>query len=753
MYHQSSRCLSKKKDICYISSRYVSTTIAKDGTEIQRDNDSLTIRLNQVLKLSNDITKMDFAFQNKSKSERKVNFKGNHPSKPIYFNFKNPLHYKVGSLNLTDQEKPPQLSHGLNRCLYQPMAIIPLKDERSNVYNFTPFLENVIKVENFNFDAISKFTTPSQDRKLIKLANVYNKQYISSTSSMTGILSHLHFLISNFRPLSLNGLSNFFPEPNTNFTTAARLPTSVIIRRMDTENDLFSISSDKSISQDIILSRLGHCLETLFTTEESKFIETFDKVNGSKNTNQSRHLDHYHYFTGGNFLIRSQLDAFDPKLPGTGVFDLKTRAVAAVRHDILHIENNNNFTGYQIDSQLGSFESFEREFYDMMRSVLLKYSLQVRLGNMDGIFVAYHNISKIFGFQYIPLEEMDFILHSHFDNTAKKSLDKRDNTLRAVYGDDTYVNKFRFENNYRKIASTMATAEFNFSMQLLDQILTEIKKQLPPNFRAARLVFKTTHENHSTTSKCTELEKRPSLNILVSELNESQLSFFENCDLPKTLSTNDNAYKESINKYITTLKEVHNSIKPATKCFKITLNHSMLETKNHIPIPYYKRFNKDTQNFISESVSQNYLNQVPSWKHPFFFHPSHVNRWQIESLVTISSNKNNIERLYDNLLNEQLNLLNDRASWRSESQSNDFESIANRVTKITEGKSLDTPKKYDSDGGISPLQGLLRAFGKKGLNGSNDGRENKLVQKVMWNDHRASTDENIHGSNEGGTQQ
>lgn len=26
---------------------------------------------------------------------------------------------------------------------------------------------------------------------------------------------------------------------------------------------------------------------------------------------------------------------------------------------------------------------------------------------MDGIFVAYHNTAKIFGFQYIPLEEMD----------------------------------------------------------------------------------------------------------------------------------------------------------------------------------------------------------------------------------------------------------------------------------------------------------------------------------------------------------
>ena len=34
-------------------------------------------------------------------------------------------------------------------------------------------------------------------------------------------------------------------------------------------------------------------------------------------------------------------------------------------------------------------------------------SFQARIGNMDGVFVAYHNTARMFGFQYIPLEEMD----------------------------------------------------------------------------------------------------------------------------------------------------------------------------------------------------------------------------------------------------------------------------------------------------------------------------------------------------------
>lgn len=31
--------------------------------------------------------------------------------------------------------------------------------------------------------------------------------------------------------------------------------------------------------------------------------------------------------------MRSQLDAYDPRLPGNGVFDIKTRATMAIRKD------------------------------------------------------------------------------------------------------------------------------------------------------------------------------------------------------------------------------------------------------------------------------------------------------------------------------------------------------------------------------------------------------------------------------------
>lgn len=38
---------------------------------------------------------------------------------------------------------------------------------------------------------------------------------------------------------------------------------------------------------------------------------------------------------------------------------------------------------------------------------LLRYIMQCKIGEMEGAFVAYHNTQRIFGFEYITLEEME----------------------------------------------------------------------------------------------------------------------------------------------------------------------------------------------------------------------------------------------------------------------------------------------------------------------------------------------------------
>jgi len=109
------------------------------------------------------------------------------------------------------------------------------------------------------------------------------------------------------------------------------------------------------------------------------------------------------FYKYGDLLIRSQLDCVHPDLPKK-VFDLKSRATHAIRYNM---ERFREATGYQILKIVGDLNSYEREYFDMIKSTLIKYCFQARLGNMDGIFITYHNILKIFGFEYLPLAELE----------------------------------------------------------------------------------------------------------------------------------------------------------------------------------------------------------------------------------------------------------------------------------------------------------------------------------------------------------
>lgn len=125
----------------------------------------------------------------------------------------------------------------------------------------------------------------------------------------------------------------------------------------------------------------------------------------------SREPDEFLYATMENFLLRSQIDCQHPNLPNK-TFDIKTRATICIRMDPEGIEE---YGVYRLEKLFGPYESFEREDFDMLRAVFLKFSFQARIGNMDGIFVTYHNTKEIFGFQYVPLEDIDRYL---FGNTV-----------------------------------------------------------------------------------------------------------------------------------------------------------------------------------------------------------------------------------------------------------------------------------------------------------------------------------------------
>jgi hypothetical protein len=265
-------------------------------------------------------------------------------------------------------------------------------------------------VTEFDFNTLKEYITSSKDETLRNIAVKEKKKYMGSSSSMTSVLSHFHYLLSAWRPVDTRTVSRGFPEQLTSFTRLLRAPAAMFLHYQD---GVYAIDADKEFDTANILMNLGKSMEKLLTLPKEDF-ERYRRTHENKISAEEEEAipESYHFSSYGDFIMRSQLDAYDHRLPGTGMFDLKTRAVVSIRQDAKNFEHG---LGYEIKERYGAFESYEREFFDMIRAAFLKYSLQVRIGRMDGIFVAFHNVERIFGFQYIGLPEMDQALHGQND--------------------------------------------------------------------------------------------------------------------------------------------------------------------------------------------------------------------------------------------------------------------------------------------------------------------------------------------------
>ncbi|KAG8813532.1 hypothetical protein FRC17_001504 [Serendipita sp. 399] len=296
------------------------------------------------------------------------------------------------------QPPVPALSHSLDRVLFNPGAHW-LRDPRSRVYNFDSSLEKVPDIHNFDFDRLTPWTLGS-------LARREGKRFAGSTSSLGSLLSHIYFLLANGREVDISILSSAFSSMSRDYTYGARWPGGIVLRHDDGVYCIDSHDIEES-EKHLLLNMLHHqgtMLEKFLTHSPSDFDHLRRDSPVPDHIEQMKKPESYRYSKSNAFVMRSQLDAHDPRLPGNGVFDIKSRAVVAIRYDPLNFQNN---SGYLIRSMQGEFESFEREQYDLFRAAFLKYQFQARIGGMDGIFVAYHNTAQIFGFQYYTREDMD----------------------------------------------------------------------------------------------------------------------------------------------------------------------------------------------------------------------------------------------------------------------------------------------------------------------------------------------------------
>lgn len=345
-----------------------------------------------------------------------------------------PENIEFKQANALEVDQIPKLAHNLDRVLFSP-GVQFLQDPRTRIFNYDPHLNDIIHIDDFNFDMVQGFVSVSKDAVLLNEATKHGKQFYSSTLSMTLTLHQLYLFLNNYNEDNKGRFD--FPGFSRNCTS---LPLTVIIEpkgvNPNNGETIYSVSSDKSNDVEILLGAMGHCLEVFLThspEELNKFVvgenviekENVDEIKHDANDINEPNEIHepanvYNYLTCGDFLMRSQLDCYDSRLPGNGTFDLKTRAVCAIRHDR---ESDASLSTYQIWKMKGKYESFEREFNDLIRTgALLKYGFQARIGQMDGIFIAYHNVRSFFGFQYVPLLDIDQVFYR--DHQTQKKLEE-----------------------------------------------------------------------------------------------------------------------------------------------------------------------------------------------------------------------------------------------------------------------------------------------------------------------------------------
>ncbi|EGV66562.1 Pet127-domain-containing protein [Yamadazyma tenuis ATCC 10573] len=442
-----------------------------------------------------------------------------------------------------DKESIPRLTHGLEEVL-KKNGVQYLYLTRERKYQFHKSFSNIDQLDDFKSlksEITGKFVSPSKDEALLNLSRENDAKYYSSTSSMTSTLFQFYMLLNSFDTKNPSA-SRFKFGSFTNLMSS--IPASTIVSKKDAENDIYSVEIDKSCDIDHFLSEFGHIAEIVLTNDSNdikRFKDFYNRENdgiGSDTDQDPEHIQDlikfekfknpeniYNISKYDKFLMRSQLDCYSPLLKENGTFDLKSRAISEIRYDMTNRSMR--------DTNYSNRFFYLDEMDDLIRTAgLLKYSFQARIGQMSGIFVAFHNIRQFLAFEYLSLEAIDKVF---FDNS--------------------------------NIASYIANSQFKFSLRIWGQLLDMIKEDL--NADHFRVVLK---------SETVEGQQFNAIKANVVALSQDQISqsHLIKEDFNRALKEASEKFKDNTEELASARKELLKSYKTALDDF----NKSTISDRN-----------------------------------------------------------------------------------------------------------------------------------------------------------------------------
>lgn len=296
---------------------------------------------------------------------------------------------------------PPELIGELAKIVRQD-GIFP-SNQFSEYFRSSPPINDEI------FSRIQSYKKPSSDPMLYEKTKKSGAKFLTGSSSLTDALIQIYYAVSNFKSPDVTGLGYNYDYLNMNYMSAYRKPTTFFLKKLP--GDIYAIDGDNGPIQNPELKILlngGLIMESKFTLPPDLFTRVCDLSVPLSESDRNQVLETskaYKFRKVGNILIRSQIDSGSKDEAGNSfVFEIKTRACAPIRYDL---ENYQDYLDYKIDRRNGLYSSYEREYFDLIRSILLKYFFQIKLGRMDGAFMAYHNTNEIFGYEYLKLTEIE----------------------------------------------------------------------------------------------------------------------------------------------------------------------------------------------------------------------------------------------------------------------------------------------------------------------------------------------------------
>ena len=99
-----------------------------------------------------------------------------------------------------------------------------------------------------------------------------------STSTITSIMNHIYYAISNYKSPHFNGLTESYDHEPMKFMLSQRKPNTIFLKQIaQNGKTVYAIDGDSGFTEqsNIVLLKMGKYMEKMFTTDSDVFNDHF----------------------------------------------------------------------------------------------------------------------------------------------------------------------------------------------------------------------------------------------------------------------------------------------------------------------------------------------------------------------------------------------------------------------------------------------------------------------------------------------